>query len=62
MFTYIVGLGIALLLKQINLKDKGQVGLIVFVSIVFFSITILLILHFRRHLSNIKSEIKKLKL
>lgn len=60
--TYTVGLGIAFLLGQINFRDGGQVGSIIFISTIAYSLSILSVLNLRNHLENIKTEIKKLKL
>lgn len=61
-FTYIIGISIAFITKQINYKDPKQLLFITLVSIGFLSFIAILLINFKEHLNNIPREIKKLKL
>ena len=62
LFTYFVGLGIALLTKQIQLIDIVQLFLVGVVSLVVVSIAVLSLLHWKAGMQDILEEIKKLNL
>jgi len=59
-FTYFIGLIIALLTKQINLFDNGQLYLLALISIVVLSILSILLLYFKGNMKKIITEISKL--
>ena len=59
-FTYIVGLSLAFIGKQIKANDLSQVIAVVVVSIVLLSPLIILLLNYRTHMRNILEEIRKL--
>lgn len=61
-FTYLIGVSIAFITKQINYKDPKQLILIALVSIGFLGIMMILLVNFKEHLNRILKEIKKLKL
>ena len=60
-FTYLIGLGIALLTKQIDYKNPAQLLLAAVITIMFLGAISILLIKFRGHLKSIPQEIKKLK-
>ena len=60
-FTYLIGLGIALLTKQIDYKNPAQLLLAAVITIMFLGAISILLIKFKGHLKNIPQEIKKLK-
>ena len=61
-FTYIIGVSIAFITKQVNYKDPTQLFLVVLISIGFLGIMTMLLLNFKGHIDKIPKEIKKLNL
>lgn len=61
-FTYIIGLLIAIITKQINYFDLKQLTLIVTISTLFLVLMMLILLKFRTDMSVILAEIKKLRI
>lgn len=59
-FTYIIGIILAFVTKQINPTDIFQLSALTFISIAFFSVITVLLLNFKWHQKNILNEIKKL--
>jgi len=62
MFTYLVGLLIAMFTNQISFAQPSSFLKIAALTIVFFFITHGLLLHFYRKMKNVKEEIKHLDL
>jgi len=62
LFTYFIGVGIAILTKQINISEPEQFLSLIVLSISITVLIILFMLRFRSHQQNILDEIKKLKL
>ncbi|MEA3515269.1 MAG: hypothetical protein U9R34_07350 [Nanoarchaeota archaeon] len=62
LFTYIIGVAIAFITKQINYKSMNEVGLAGIISIAVISIIVIFMLRMRDHIQNIPNKIKKLKL
>ncbi|MBU0627827.1 MAG: hypothetical protein KKC75_01450 [Nanoarchaeota archaeon] len=62
LFTYIVGLGIAFITKQIDYKSLNQMLSVAIVTIAVVAVIVLLMLQFKEHMNNIIQEIKKLKI
>lgn len=62
LFTFLVGLGIAFITKQIDYKSYNQMLSVTSITIAVVAVIILLMLQFKGHMSNIFQEIKKLKL
>jgi len=60
-FSYLVGIAVAFLTKQLNLADYSQMILLWSFSIIVLIPAIYFILSARKHLRNIILEIKKLK-
>lgn len=61
-FTYFIGLVIALFTKQINLADIRHLFLLVLASSLFLIVIIYLLLRFKYRMKNVIEEIKKLNL
>ncbi len=61
LFTYIIGVFIAFITKQIDYKNPNQLVLVAFISMVIISMIITLMLKFRKHLAEIPKELKKLR-
>ncbi len=62
-FTYLIGVSIAFITKQVDYKDPAQLSLVVLISIGFLGIMVILLLNFKGHiLDRIPKEIKKLNL
>ena len=61
-FTYLIGVSIAFITKQIDYKDPKQLFLIALVSIGFLGLMAILLLKFKEHIDKIPKEIKKLDL
>ncbi len=61
-FTYLIGIAIAFITKQINYKDPTQLFLVALISIGFLGIMVILLLDFKGHIDRIPKEIKKLNL
>ncbi len=57
LFTYFIGLAIAIVTNQINYNNGWQ---LFFVSIISSLVIVLFMLNFKMHLKNITFEIKKL--
>ena len=62
LFTYIIGVFIVFITKQIDYRNFNQLILIGIISIAFLSILILLLLKFKNNSNKIISEIKELKI
>jgi len=62
LFTYIIGVFIAFVTKQIDYKNPNQLALVAFISIIVISMIVNLMLRFRKHLVNILEELKKIKI
>ncbi len=62
LFTYVIGLSIAFITKQINYKDPKQLLLVALISIGFLGIITILILRFKDNLIRIPNQLRKLKL
>ena len=60
--TYLVGVTIAFITKQIKIEDINQILAVVIVSLAFIGTLVLLLIYFKTHLTKIPQEIKKLKL
>lgn len=60
-FTYLVGVAVAFLTKQLSLTDYSQMILLLSFSIIVLTPAVYFILSARKHLKNIIEEIKKLK-
>tara|TARA_Y100000294_G_scaffold177972_1_gene206021 strand:+ start:2336 stop:2629 length:294 start_codon:yes stop_codon:yes gene_type:complete len=61
-FTYIIGVSIAFITKQVNYRDPKQLFLVALISIGFLGIMVILLLKFKEHIDNIPKQIKKLNL
>ncbi|MDO8741216.1 MAG: hypothetical protein Q7J54_06620 [Candidatus Woesearchaeota archaeon] len=61
LFTYLIGITIAFVTKQVDYKSINQVMLVGIISISVISIVAILMLRFKSHMSNIIKEVKKLK-
>ena len=61
-FTYLIGVSIAFITKQVNYKDPIQLFLIALISIGFLGVMSILLLNFKWHIDKIPKEIKKLSL
>ena len=62
MFTYFIGVVIALLTKQIDYAKPSHLIAIALISTAVFGITTLLLLNFKWHMNNVIEEIRKLAL
>jgi len=62
LFTYVIGVAIAFITKQIDYKSLNQLYLVGLISLITISIVISLMLNFKKHLSNIPHELKKINL
>ncbi|MBS3099023.1 hypothetical protein J4462_02320 [Candidatus Pacearchaeota archaeon] len=62
LFTYIIGIFIIYITKQVDYKALNQTLLINTISVAVIFIIVLLIIDFRNHQKNIMEEIKKLKM
>lgn len=61
-FTYFIGLAIAIFTKQVNIIDGRHLTSLMFLSGIFFGITVPLLLLFKSRMKNIVEEVKKLKI
>ncbi len=61
-FTYLIGVALAFITKQINYKNPEQLFLVALISIGFLGVMVILLINFRSHINNIPKEIKKLNL
>ncbi len=59
-FTYIIGLIISFLTKQIDYKNVNHVTIVSIISIILLSIAILPLLKFKSELNDIPNKIKNL--
>lgn len=59
-FSYIIGVGITFITKQIDYKNSIQLTTLIIISVIFLGINTSLLLKFKLHQSNILEEIKKL--
>ncbi len=62
LFTYGIGVAIALITRQIDVSSVRQMLLVSLVSSAVVSIIVILLIGFKGHLGNITHEIKKLKI
>ena len=62
LFTYIIGVAIAFITKQINYKNMNEIGLVAIISIAVISMIVIFMLEMKDHIKNIPNEIKMLKL
>lgn len=62
LFTYVIGVAIAFITKQIDYRNMNQIGLVGIISIAVVSIIIIFMLEMKDHIQNIPNKIKKLKL
>ena len=62
LLTYLAGLIISILNKQINLNDRTQLAVLVIISIVLISITLDFLLVFKNMMNKIIRKIKRLEL
>lgn len=62
LFTYIVGIFIAFITKQIDYRNPKQLLFIAPISTAFIVVITILMLNFREKLTKITKEVKKLKL
>jgi len=62
LFTYVIGVAIAFITKQINYKNMNEIGLVAIISIAVISIIVMFMLKMKDHIQNIPNEIKMLKL
>ena len=60
LFTYFIGVSIALLTEQINYNNITHLSLIAVISLAIVAFIILLMLKFKNNMINIIQEIKKL--
>ncbi len=60
LFTFLIGIGISFLTKQINPKDYIQILGIVLISSIVFVLSYKYIIKFNKELKRIKEEIKRL--
>jgi len=61
LFTYVIGILIGFITKQINYRSLNQMMAVAVVSILVVGVIILLLLNFLDHLRKIVIEMKKLK-
>lgn len=61
LFTYFIGLFIALITRGIDYTNKNHLILMVIISIAFISIATILLLRFKRKMRNIIIELENLK-
>jgi len=59
-FTYLVGLTLAIMTAQIDLRNSLQVFVTAFVSVVFFVVVLGFLIQFHQHLRKIPVLIRKL--
>ncbi len=62
LFTFLIGIGIAFITKQIDYTSFNQMLAVATITIAVVAVIVLLMLQFKGHMSNILQEIKKLKL
>lgn len=62
LFTYAIGVTIAFVTGQVDYQSRTQLMLVGFISIMFTSIIILLMLEYKAHMSEIINEVKRLKI
>ena len=62
LFTYIIGIIIGLITKQINYLDSIQLLIAILVTIIAFGLFVILLSYFHKHLKEIVEEIKTLNL
>lgn len=62
LFTYVIGLFVASITKQIDYTNPKQLLLVAPISIVFIVIVVISLLNSRSNLTKIPKEMKKLKL
>ncbi len=60
-FTYVVGLALAFITKQINYENTQQIAIVSLISLAFFLISTLLLLRFKENLNKIYSSIQAIK-
>jgi len=60
LFTYIIGIGIALLTNQININDYNQLAVLIIMSSTIVGISLASLLIFNINLKRINEEVKKL--
>lgn len=61
-FTYFIGLAIALLTGQVDLANIRQIAFLFSVSVTFLSIMAIILIKFKIHMRNIVAEMKQLRL
>lgn len=62
LFTYVIGVVIGFLTRQIDYNKVGQMILLVTISSVVITIIVLIMLKCKNHQKNIINEVKKLKI
>ncbi len=61
-FTYFIGIAIAILTKQVDWHQGDVLFKITSASGIFLSVMVLVLLRFRDHMNNIIGEVKKLEM
>jgi sulfite exporter TauE/SafE len=61
LFTYIIGIIIALITHQVNYNSSVQMILVSFISVAIISVIVLVMSKFRYQMANIFIQIKKLR-
>jgi len=61
-FIYIIGLLIAIFIKQIDISKTNELLFLTFISLIFFLVILSVLLKLKYNLKNITEEIKKLNL
>lgn len=59
-FTYIIGIMVAFLTKQIDIKDVNQIWILVAITLFFMIFAFYFITKFSNNLTKIKEEIKNI--
>jgi len=62
LFTYFIGVAIALITNQVNYKNFNQLFLVAIISIAIVSTIIILMLRWKSYLKDIPNKIENLKL
>ncbi|MBS3174650.1 hypothetical protein J4440_02110 [Candidatus Woesearchaeota archaeon] len=61
-FIYIIGLLVAIFIKQIDISKTNELLFLTFISLIFFLVILSVLLKLKYNLKNITEEIKKLNL
>ena len=61
-FIYIIGLLVAIFIKQIDISKTNELLFLTFISLIFFLVILSVLLNLKYNLKNITEEIKKLNL